>query len=126
MKPVKLFSAIALAAATLTAQAGNLLVEGFDNVSALASAGWVFAPTTSSAGSGWMQGNPAAFPASSGAANAYLAANYVDSVATISDWVYTPVLALADGVTVNFDLHLLGDGYLDTVEVYAKIGRAHV
>ena len=39
---------------------------------------------------------------------------------SIADWLMTPVLSLSDGVAVEFMLRLLGDGFLDTVDLYVS------
>lgn len=122
MKLKTIVSAVAIAAASVSAQAsGVLLSEGFNNVPGLTASGWAQVPTSGSPGSGWFQGNAGIFEAASGAANSYAAANFVDTATgTLSDWLFTPVLSLASTTKLFFDLRLLGADYLDTVEVYAS------
>lgn len=108
-----------VAGAAVSANAGTVLTENFDNVAGLGAAGWAQA-NSGAAGSGWYQGNSGIFPAASGAANSYIAANFVDTVTSIADWLMTPVLSLSDGVAVEFMLRLLGDGFLDTVDLYVS------
>ncbi|MBN1868498.1 choice-of-anchor J domain-containing protein [Candidatus Sumerlaeota bacterium] len=52
----------------------------------------------------WFQGNGAVFPAQSGAANAYIAANYNNTagVGTISNWLITPPVRLENGGRFSF------------------------
>lgn len=119
MKFNKVLVAAAAVAACSTSFAGVLLSEGFDSVASLAGKGWA-QQNSGGLGAGWFQGNTAVFSAASGAANSYAAANWVGTTTTISDWLFTPVLALANSVSLNFDLRLLGDSYLDTVEVYVS------
>src|SRR5262245_36360055 len=77
--------------------------ESFDDVAALASAGWIARNTSSPLGSGatgWLQGNSApfqnSFPAHSGGANAYAASTWqnaaVGTEAVISNWLLSPEL----------------------------------
>lgn len=107
-----------VAGAAASAHAGAVLSENFDNVGGLGAAGWAQVASGSGAGSGWFQGNSGIFPAASGAANSYAAANFVDTGGSIADWLMTPVLSLADGMAMQFMLRLLGDGFIDTVDVY--------
>ncbi len=120
MKLNRILSALVVAGASVSAQAGVYLSEGFDNVATLGASGWAQASNGAGAGSGWFQGNPGIFPAAAGAPSAYAAANFVDSVSSIGDWLMTPVLSVGDGAQLSFMLHLLGEGFLDTVEVYAS------
>ena len=54
-----------------------VLVEGFNDITTLPGAGWVQTNHSSTAGTtGWFQGNSAVFPAQSGAATSYIAANF--------------------------------------------------
>jgi hypothetical protein len=84
-------------------QAAPILIEGFDNVAALA--GWVqtnnSTPPTSTA---WFQGNPGVFPAQAGAADSYIAANFLNAAdgGTISNWLILPEMTLTNGDTLSF------------------------
>ena len=53
---------------------------------------------------GWFQGNTAMFPAQSGAANSYIAANYFNGsgTATLSNWLLTPPMTLQNGAQLSF------------------------
>jgi hypothetical protein len=118
LKISKLLGAAVVVGATLPVHAGVILSEGFDNVAALSGQGWAQS-NSGGLGAGWFQGNTGIFGSSSGAPNSYAAANFVSTVTTISDWLMTPVIN-AGGVTLTFDLRLLGDGFLDTVEIYTS------
>lgn len=118
VKLKKLLTAMVVAGAAVSAHAGTVFSENFDNVAGLGAAGWAQVASGSGAGSGWFQGNSGVFPAASGAANSYAAANYVDTGGSIADWLMTPVLSLADGMAMQFMLRLLGEGFIDTVDVY--------
>lgn len=111
MKISKLFSAVLIAGASYSAQAGVLLSEGFDN---LATSGW-----TQVGGNGWFQGNPV-YTADTGAAGSHAGNNFLSSTLTISEWLMSPVLSVGNGAALNFALRLVGDGFLDTVEVYTS------
>ena len=120
MKLKKILTAMVVAGAAMAAHAGTVLTENFDNVAGLGGAGWAQVSSGSGPGSGWFQGNSAIFPAASGASNSYAAANFVDTGGSIADWLMTPVLSLADSMTMQFMLRLLGDGFLDTVDVFVS------
>lgn len=84
-----------------SAQAASLF-EGFDTVPV---AGWTTQNNSSTPGtSGWFQGNPEIFPAFSGAADAYIGANFNNeaSAGTISNWLITPTLSFNNGDVVSF------------------------
>lgn len=102
------------------AASAQVLTEGFDDVAGLGAAGWVQLSNGSAAGDGWFQGNDGIFPAAAGAANSYAAANWVSSTGSVSDWLMTPALSLPAGGMVDFSLRLLGEGFLDTVQVYTS------
>jgi hypothetical protein len=120
-----ILSAIAVLGATMSAQAAPALTENFDNVPGLAGLGWSQVSSGTGAGSGWFQGNSGIFGSAAGAANSYAAANFVDSgTGTVSDWLMTPVLNLNSAMNVNFMSRLLGEGFLDTLEVWVSSSGA--
>lgn len=114
-----------IAAATLlcssfAAHAEVVLAEGFDNLAGLTSAGWQIVNTSPSPGSTWFQGNSGIFPAASGAANSYAAANFLGTSATsgpISNWLITPQLLLDATSTVSLAVRVAGDSFFDRVDV---------
>ncbi len=114
-----------LAGAASTAQA-QVLSEGFENVAGLAAAGWVQISNGTAPGDGWFQGNTGIFGAASGPADSYAAANWVSTSGSVSDWLLTPVLSLPGGGAMDFALRLLGDGFLDRVEVYTSNAGASI
>jgi len=87
-------------------QAANLLTENFDDISTLAGAGWVLTNNSNPTGvNAWFQGdNISSFSAQSGAANSYIAANFLnaDGGGNISNWLILPTLSLNDGDTLSF------------------------
>ena len=79
------------------------LTESFDDVSALPGAGWVMVNVSLDPGQPWFQGNPDVFVAQSGAATAYVAANFLASTGgDIRSWLITPEIPLAGGETLTF------------------------
>jgi hypothetical protein len=111
-----------LAAATSSVVLGApLLSEGFNDIRTLPGDGWVLINDSAPPGrTGWFQGIPVLFPAASGPADSYIAANFNNAAfgGTVSNWLLTPQLDLSNGESLNFSLRLLGDGFRDRVEVY--------
>ncbi|EEF21853.1 conserved hypothetical protein, partial [Ricinus communis] len=121
MKPINHLAGLLVAAASCSAAAAPLLFEGFNDVRTLPASGWVQINNSSPPGAiGWFQGDPAIFPAASGAADAYVAANFNNAAygGQVSNWLLTPEVALFNGESLTFSLRLLGEGLLDRVEVY--------
>jgi len=126
MKIARLGAALVLAGWVCVAQAGLLLSEGFDDVTTLAGKGWVLANvSTPSAGTGWFQGdNTTAFAAQAGAANSYIASNYLAAPpgGYIDNFLITPYFSLASDVTLTFYARgdgTAGAGFFDTFAVLA-------
>ena len=102
---MKRFLTILLLAVGFDASAATFLSENFDNIGTLAGSGWSLQNNSSPVGqTNWFQGNPAIFAAQSGAANSYIAANYLNAApgGNIANWLITPTLSLANGVVVQF------------------------
>ena len=80
--------------------------EAFDDVTLLPGMGWYFQNNSQPLGvlDGWYQGVDTVFPAQAGAPTAYIAANFnaTAGVGTISDWMLTPEINLANGNTISF------------------------
>jgi hypothetical protein len=94
---------LACLAAPLRAHAQ--LAEGFDDITTLGGNGWVLKNRSAPPGVGWSQGNDLVFPANSGGASSYIAANFEsvgDGGGTISNWLLTPVLSLTNGWVFSF------------------------
>lgn len=126
MKIARLGAALALAGWVFASHAGVLLSEGFDDVTTLAGKGWVMANVSSpTAGTGWFQGdNTTAFPAQAGAANAYIASNYLAAPpgGFIDNFLITPYFSLESTVTLTFYARgdgSAGAGFFDTFAVLA-------
>jgi hypothetical protein len=87
------------------ASASPVLVENFDNVAGLAASGLHITNNCNPIGTtDWFQGNGAIFPAQSGAANSYVAANFEAAGfgGAVSDWLISPVLTLDNFETISF------------------------
>jgi hypothetical protein len=126
MKIAKISAALALAGLASTSQAVTLLSEGFDDVSTLSGSGWVLANVSSpTAGTNWFQGdNTTAFSSQSGAANSYIASNYLAAPpgGFIDNFLITPYFSLASDVTLTFYARgdgSAGAGFSDTFAVLA-------
>lgn len=112
---------IALTMAAAHAQAAVVLSEGFDSVAGLGGAGWVLTNESSPVGTtGWFQGNSGVFPAHSGAADSYAAANFENAApgGAISNWLITPEISLDGNVTLSFWTRTeFGSPFADRLEV---------
>jgi hypothetical protein len=102
-------SKVLLVAACLLLRAGaaqaQAFTQGFDDITTLPGAGWVLINHSTTIGTtGWFQGNPAVFPSQTGATNAYIGANFNNTTGTntISNWLLTPAVTLANGATMSF------------------------
>ncbi len=117
----KLMTGLALVAVATGSQAITVLSEGFDNVATLPASGWAQVNnSTAPLGTSWFQGNSGIFAAASGAANSYIAANFLgtgNATGAVSNWLMTPVVALDPTSMLSFLVQTAGDGFLDKVEV---------
>lgn len=115
----KALAAMALAGMAMSAQAGVVINEGFENVAALASQGWTFTNASGSTSTGgWFQGTPGPFNAQAGSVYSYAAANYNNAAAggNIDSWLITPEFDATYGVDISFYLRAGSEaGYFDTV-----------
>jgi hypothetical protein len=83
----------------------NPLSEGFDDITNLVPNGWFMQNNSMPLGlTNWFQGNPTVFTGQGGAPNSYIGANWNNGagLATISNWLLTPVLGLQDGAQLIF------------------------
>lgn len=109
--------ALALTVATGAASADTLLSEGFENVAALSSVGWIFGNASAPNGlvAGWFQGD-GIFTAESGSVNSYVASNYNVSAAggQIANWMITPTFSTEVAGSVSFWVKAANEvGYSD-------------
>jgi hypothetical protein len=94
-------SLAALGSTTARAAGVEVLNEGFDNVGGLS--GWVQVNNSVPPGSGWFQGS--LFPAQSGAADSYAAANFLGAAngsGNVDNWLITPTLNLSGNTVLSF------------------------
>ncbi|MCA1608811.1 MAG: choice-of-anchor J domain-containing protein, partial [Acidobacteria bacterium] len=127
-----IFGALLTGAIQINAQA---ITEGFDDVSTLPAAGWVIDNNSQPLGTtSWFQGTPGAppnetFPAQSGAANSYIAANFnaTGSLGTISLWLLTPNRTFNNGDTITFYTRTVtGSDFPDRLQVRLSTAGASV
>jgi hypothetical protein len=128
MKPGFLPSAAlagVLLLAALPSRADPLLSEHFDDVGALASAGWLLLNQSTPIGStGWFQGNSEVFGAQDGNGDAYAGANFLNAAdgGSVSNWLITPVINANGPLSLNFYARTAGDLAGDTLEVRYGVG----
>ena len=118
----KALVALAFSGMALSAQAGALLAEGFEDVGGLAAKGWALknGGTPLGSTSGWAQGSSTIFPALSGSANSYASANYLNAApgGELNSWLITPEFSTGiNGATVSFWLR--ADAYPGTSDQIA-------
>jgi subtilisin-like proprotein convertase family protein len=104
-----------------------LIDEGFNTV---LPTGWAQQNLSTPAGTNpvWFQGNTAVFPAFSGPATSYAACNF-NSVAganIISNWMFTPEVALANGNIISFYTRTTDGTFPDRLEVRMSTNGASV
>lgn len=107
--------------AATPARAEVLLFQNFDDVTALA--GWTAVNNSDPGGvTGWFQGNEGVFESQSGAANSYIASNYLAAGSgAVSDWLILPELTYAGSDTLSF--YTRSNGALpDRLEVRFSVG----
>ena len=82
--------------------------EDFDNVAGLKKAGWVFQNNSDpppAANGDWAQGDRSVFYDRTGVDASYISASFTsvgDPSGTISNWLLTPTIPLANGETIRF------------------------
>jgi hypothetical protein len=120
------FVASAHAVAAPAAAPSQLLTQGFDDAGALG--GWLLINQSNPAGQTWFQGNSGIFSAQSGAADSYLAANFLSAQngsGTIDNWLITPEMSLTGPLQLSFYTRSAGNrGFTDTLEVRFGNGSA--
>lgn len=86
-------------------------------------AGWVMQNNSNPLGlTNWFQGNPAVFSSFNGDPNGYLATNFNNgsSLATISNWLVTPVISAPAGARVSFVTRSINSIYPDRLQLRAS------
>ena len=123
-----LLSAVLIAGAT-AANADVVYQEGFDNVTLLGAAGWLQANNSTPGGStGWFQGNSGVFNAQTGAADSYIAANYLNAGfgGNVDNWLITPLINLQLNATLSFATKTEGALPGDNLEVLYSLGSTNL
>lgn len=103
--------------------------EGFDDVTTLPASGWAQQNLSTTQGTNptWGQGGTP-FNANSGAATAYIAANYnsVTGAGTISNWLFAPNRTFDNGDVITFFARAADAGYADRLQVRFSSNGASV
>lgn len=124
---VSVIFSILLPTTASTAATVNLITEGFDNITTLATSGWVIKNESSPVGStSWFQGSDPAVPSQQGASNSYIGANYnsTSGAGTISTWLITPEFAFDGEISVSFFSRDIDDSFADRLEVWLSTSGA--
>ena len=110
----KLFLCTVLIASGTAANAGVFFEEGFDSRSALDASGWLFGnfsdPAATLDGDDWFQGNTGIFDSQSGAADSYVATNFLSAEfgGDVDTWMVTPLISTLSGSVVTFSTRTAG------------------
>ncbi|HEX8614619.1 MAG TPA: choice-of-anchor J domain-containing protein [Telluria sp.] len=111
--------AAALPAASHAIEPIVVLNENFNDISTLAN--WELVNKSVPPGQAWSQGNAGVFPAPSGPASSYIAANYLSAqngMGSIDNWLITPVVTLLGPSELSFFTRSASaSGFGDTLEV---------
>jgi hypothetical protein len=117
-------SLAALGSTTARAAGVEVLDEGFGSVSGLN--GWVQVNNSVPVGNGWFQGNAEIFPAQSGPADSYAAANFLGAAngsGNVDNWLITPTLDLSGTTVLSFFTRAADVvGFKDLLEVRFSSG----
>ena len=115
----KALLAVAVSITMLSAQAGVVITEGFEDIAAL-NGDWVLINASKEAGSaGWFQPtNAAIFPAQAGSSLSYIASSFLNApTSTINNWLITPLFSTLTGGTVSFWVRgAADDGFFDQID----------
>lgn len=124
--------ALLLLGAAMSAQAGVLLQQSFDNVASLPGSGWVSTNASTPGGTtSWYQGDQSVFSSQNGAPDSYVAANYNSAAAggTLDNWLISPEFALNIGLGATVSFWLRADpvqGYSDQISVGISNGSSAI
>ena len=91
--------------ASVCANATPLFSENFDNVAGLGALGWLQTNNSTPPGeSGWFTGNAGVFGAQAGAADSYIAADFLNAGlgGNVDNWLISPLVTLNYGDMVSF------------------------
>ncbi len=121
----KILLSAVLIVSSAAANADVIYNEGFDDVANLAAAGWVQSNNSTPGGeTGWFQGNSGIFAAESGAADSYIAANYLNAGlgGNVDNWLITPVFHIEQATLITFATRTAGGLPGDNLEVLYSLG----
>jgi Ca2+-binding RTX toxin-like protein len=106
----------------------SVLTEGFEDITTLASKGWVRTNNSNPIGiTNWAQGNTTLFAAQSGASNSFISASFNNAgsqqPAIISNWLITPVVSIQNGDLLSFYTRKTEQGpiYPDRLQVLLSL-----
>jgi len=106
----------------------NVFTQGFDVVAPLP-AGWASQNLSNPVGAtSWFQGNAGVFPANSGAATSYIAANFNNTTGAniISNWLFAPNVTLRNGDQFSFFTRTTTGTFPDRLQVRMSTNGASV
>jgi hypothetical protein len=123
----KILISAVLLAGSASANAALLFSENFDDISTLGSAGWLAGNfgTGGATADTWFQGNTGIFDAQTGAADSYVASNYLSAGfgGNVDNWLVTPLIAALTGSVVTFSTRTAGGFPGDNLELlYNSVG----
>lgn len=113
----------------VAANAAPVFSESFDNVAGLGALGWLQTNNSAPPGeSGWFQGNAGIFGAQVGAADSYIAANFLNAGfgGTIDNWLISPLITFNAGDTVSFFTRTEGAVPGDSLELLFSTGSTSI
>lgn len=114
-----LLGAVLIAGSSASMAGITLLQEGFDAGSGVP-AGWATGNFSVPVGTtGWFQGNSGIFAADAGAADSYIAANFLNAAdgGNVDNWLATPFLAANGYTQIDFAARTAGGLPGDQIEV---------
>jgi len=123
----KILISAVLLAGSASANAALLFSENFDDISTLGSAGWLAGNfgTGGATADTWFQGNTGIFDAQTGAADSYVASNYLSAGfgGNVDNWLVTPLIAALTGSVVTFSTRTAGGCAPDSVRTVCRNRR---
>jgi PEP-CTERM motif-containing protein len=127
----KILVSAVLIAGSASANASLLFSENFDDISALGAAGWLAGNlgTGGATADTWFQGNSGIFDAQAGAADSYVASNYLSAGfgGNVDNWLVTPLISAFSGSVVTFSTRTAGGLPGDNLELlYNNIGNGDI
>jgi hypothetical protein len=124
----KILVSAVLIAGSASANAALLFSEDFDDISTFGSAGWLAGNlgTGGAEADTWFQGNTGVFDAQAGAADSYVASNYLSAGfgGDIDNWLVTPLISALTGSVITFSTRTAGGLPGDNLELlYNNVGN---